>query len=155
MGPPRRCLWVFGQRTERRNGFADLLIGLVVVVLLSLREGRLRSLGMLALLSVLAESRVNTVAKYSSISTRKLPKAPSVLTRDKNIIALSDHGDFHKMVKRYITVHAGCFCPGMMNNPRTIKSLIISKKIVRRQRCKVRSYKFQRELRSTEEHNDW
>uniref|UniRef100_A0A0D9WRD2 Ent-kaurene oxidase n=1 Tax=Leersia perrieri TaxID=77586 RepID=A0A0D9WRD2_9ORYZ len=42
------------------------------------------------------------VAKYSSISTRKLPTAISVLSHDKSIIALSDYGDFHKMSKRYI-----------------------------------------------------
>ncbi|EMS53032.1 Ent-kaurene oxidase, chloroplastic [Triticum urartu] len=42
------------------------------------------------------------VAKYSSISTRKLPKALSVLTRDKTMVATSDYGDFHKMVKRLV-----------------------------------------------------
>ncbi|KQK17913.1 ent-kaurene oxidase-like 3 isoform X2 [Brachypodium distachyon] len=42
------------------------------------------------------------VAKYSSISTRKLPKALSVLTRDKTMVATSDYGDFHKKTKRYV-----------------------------------------------------
>ena len=42
------------------------------------------------------------IAKFSSISTRKLSKALSVLTRDKTMVATSDYGDFHKMVKRYI-----------------------------------------------------
>jgi ent-kaurene oxidase len=42
------------------------------------------------------------VAKYSSISTRKLPKALSVLTRDKKMVAVSDYNDFHKMVKRLV-----------------------------------------------------
>uniref|UniRef100_A0A0D9WRC8 Ent-kaurene oxidase n=1 Tax=Leersia perrieri TaxID=77586 RepID=A0A0D9WRC8_9ORYZ len=39
------------------------------------------------------------IAKFSSISTRKLPKAISVLTR-KSMVALSDYGDFHKTMKR-------------------------------------------------------
>jgi ent-kaurene oxidase len=42
------------------------------------------------------------IAKFSSISTRKLSKALSVLTRDKTMVATSDYGDFHKMVKRYV-----------------------------------------------------
>ncbi|KAG2606733.1 ent-kaurene oxidase 2-like [Panicum virgatum] len=42
------------------------------------------------------------IAKFSSISTRKLSKALSVLTHDKTMVATSDYGDFHKMVKRYI-----------------------------------------------------
>ena len=36
------------------------------------------------------------VAKFSSISTRKLSRALSVLTRDKTMVATSDYGDFHK-----------------------------------------------------------
>ncbi|XP_034589688.1 ent-kaurene oxidase 2 [Setaria viridis] len=44
------------------------------------------------------------VAKFSSISTRKLSNALSVLTCDKKIVATSDYGDFHKMVKRYVMV---------------------------------------------------
>ncbi|CAD6336510.1 unnamed protein product [Miscanthus lutarioriparius] len=39
------------------------------------------------------------VAKYSSISTRKLSKAISVLSRGKKMVAMSDEGEFHKMVK--------------------------------------------------------
>ncbi|TKW22741.1 hypothetical protein SEVIR_4G247700v4 [Setaria viridis] len=42
------------------------------------------------------------VAKFQSISTRKLPAAISVLSRDKKMVATSDHGDFHKIAKRYI-----------------------------------------------------
>nr|AAT81230.1 ent-kaurene oxidase [Oryza sativa Japonica Group] len=42
------------------------------------------------------------VAKFSSISTRKLSKALTVLTRDKSMVATSDYCDFHKMVKRYV-----------------------------------------------------
>nr|AYV88887.1 cytochrome P450 oxidase CYP701A56 [Polygala tenuifolia] len=42
------------------------------------------------------------VTRYSSISTRKLSKALSILSQDKNMVAMSDHNDFHKMVKRYI-----------------------------------------------------
>ncbi|XP_066371191.1 ent-kaurene oxidase 2-like [Miscanthus floridulus] len=42
------------------------------------------------------------IAKFSSISTRKLSKALSVLTHDKTMVATSDYSDFHKMVKRYV-----------------------------------------------------
>nr|AAT91065.1 ent-kaurene oxidase KO4 [Oryza sativa Japonica Group] len=42
------------------------------------------------------------VAKFSSISTRKLSKALTVLSHDKSMVATSDSGDFHKMGKRYI-----------------------------------------------------
>ncbi|KAF0904465.1 hypothetical protein E2562_034744 [Oryza meyeriana var. granulata] len=41
------------------------------------------------------------VEKFSSISTRKLPTAMSVLTRN-NMIAISDYGDFHRYSKRNI-----------------------------------------------------
>ncbi|GLJ25821.1 hypothetical protein SUGI_0494470 [Cryptomeria japonica] len=42
------------------------------------------------------------VTKYSSISTRKLPKALEILTREKCMIAMSDYGDFHRMVKKMV-----------------------------------------------------
>ncbi|KAK3133967.1 hypothetical protein QOZ80_6AG0543370 [Eleusine coracana subsp. coracana] len=42
------------------------------------------------------------IAKFPSISTRKLSKALSVLTQEKTMVATSDYGDFHKMVKRYV-----------------------------------------------------
>nr|CAB3503122.1 unnamed protein product [Digitaria exilis] len=42
------------------------------------------------------------IAKFSSISTRKLSKALSILTHDKTMVATSDYGDFHKMVKRFV-----------------------------------------------------
>lgn len=42
------------------------------------------------------------VTRFSSISTRKLSKALTMLTSNKNMVAMSDYGDFHKMVKRYI-----------------------------------------------------
>lgn len=42
------------------------------------------------------------MTRYSSISTRKLSKALEVLTDNKSMVATSDYGDFHKMVKRYI-----------------------------------------------------
>jgi ent-kaurene oxidase len=42
------------------------------------------------------------VTRYSSISTRKLSKALEVLTDNKSMVATSDYGDFHKMVKRYL-----------------------------------------------------
>ncbi|KAM0916902.1 hypothetical protein ACQ4PT_009911 [Festuca glaucescens] len=42
------------------------------------------------------------VAKFTSISTRKLAKAFSVLSRDKTMIATSDYGEFHTKAKRFI-----------------------------------------------------
>ncbi|GFP92993.1 ent-kaurene oxidase chloroplastic, partial [Phtheirospermum japonicum] len=42
------------------------------------------------------------VTRFSSISTRKLSNAIKILTFDKNIIALTDYGEFHKTVKRHI-----------------------------------------------------
>lgn len=42
------------------------------------------------------------VAKYSSISNRKLSKALILLTSNKRMVAMSDYGEFHKMVKRYV-----------------------------------------------------
>lgn len=42
------------------------------------------------------------VTRFSSISTRKLSNALTMLTFDKCMVATSDYNDFHKMVKRYI-----------------------------------------------------
>ncbi|WCJ35350.1 GA requiring 3 [Euphorbia peplus] len=42
------------------------------------------------------------VTRYASISTRKLPKALTVLTQDKCMVATSDYNDFHKLIKRYV-----------------------------------------------------
>lgn len=42
------------------------------------------------------------VTRFSSISTRKLSRALELLTSNKNMVAMSDYGDFHKMVKRFI-----------------------------------------------------
>ncbi|CAA0840663.1 Ent-kaurene oxidase- chloroplastic [Striga hermonthica] len=42
------------------------------------------------------------VTRFSSISTRKLSNAIKILTCDKNIIALTDYGEHHKMVKKNI-----------------------------------------------------
>jgi ent-kaurene oxidase len=49
------------------------------------------------------------IDKYSSISTRKLTNAFSVISRDKLMVATSDYGEFHKMVKRFAM--AGVFGP--------------------------------------------
>ncbi|PIN16084.1 Cytochrome P450 CYP2 subfamily [Handroanthus impetiginosus] len=40
------------------------------------------------------------VAKYSSISTRKLSNALKILTSDKSIVAVSDYNEFYKAAKR-------------------------------------------------------
>ena len=42
------------------------------------------------------------MTRYSSISSRKLSKALTILTADKCMVAMSDYNDFHKLVKRYI-----------------------------------------------------
>ncbi|KAK4490353.1 hypothetical protein RD792_001029, partial [Penstemon davidsonii] len=42
------------------------------------------------------------VTRFSSISTRKLSNAIKILTHDKNIVAMSDYGEFHKTTKRHI-----------------------------------------------------
>ncbi|RWV88768.1 hypothetical protein BHE74_00051448 [Ensete ventricosum] len=42
------------------------------------------------------------VTKFSSISTRKLSRALMLLTSNKSMVAMSDYGDFHRMVKRYV-----------------------------------------------------
>ncbi|EOA20447.1 hypothetical protein CARUB_v10000758mg [Capsella rubella] len=42
------------------------------------------------------------VTRFSSISTRKLSNALTVLTCDKSMVATSDYDDFHKLVKRCI-----------------------------------------------------
>ena len=42
------------------------------------------------------------VDKYSSISTRKLTKAFSVISRDKMMVSMSDYGDFHVKTKRFV-----------------------------------------------------
>uniref|UniRef100_A0A0E0AB39 Ent-kaurene oxidase n=1 Tax=Oryza glumipatula TaxID=40148 RepID=A0A0E0AB39_9ORYZ len=41
------------------------------------------------------------IEKFSSISTKKLPKALSVISR-KNMVSISDYGDFYKKAKRNI-----------------------------------------------------
>ncbi|KAG1330162.1 Ent-kaurene oxidase, chloroplastic [Cocos nucifera] len=42
------------------------------------------------------------VTRFSSISTRKLSNALTLLTSNKSMVATCDYGEFHKMVKRYI-----------------------------------------------------
>jgi ent-kaurene oxidase len=42
------------------------------------------------------------VTRYSSMSTRKLSNALTVLTQNKCMVAISDYGHFHKMIKRYL-----------------------------------------------------
>ncbi|KAM0931666.1 hypothetical protein ACQ4PT_000172 [Festuca glaucescens] len=42
------------------------------------------------------------VAKFSSISNRKLPQAFSRLSHDKMILAVCDNGDYYKMVKHFV-----------------------------------------------------
>ncbi|KAL0910079.1 hypothetical protein M5K25_021014 [Dendrobium thyrsiflorum] len=42
------------------------------------------------------------VTKFSSISTRKLSNALTTLTCNKALVAMSDYGEYHKTVKRYV-----------------------------------------------------
>lgn len=42
------------------------------------------------------------VARYNSISTRKLSNALKILTSDKSIVAMSDYNDFYKEAKRHL-----------------------------------------------------
>ncbi|XP_047326876.1 ent-kaurene oxidase-like [Impatiens glandulifera] len=42
------------------------------------------------------------VTRFSSISTRKLSKALTILTSDKCMVATSDYNEFHKIVKRHV-----------------------------------------------------
>jgi ent-kaurene oxidase len=42
------------------------------------------------------------VTRYSSISTRKLPKALKILTSDKCMVSISDYNEFHKTTKRHM-----------------------------------------------------
>ncbi|CAI0424077.1 unnamed protein product [Linum tenue] len=42
------------------------------------------------------------VTKFSTMTTRKLPKSLSVLSMDKTMVALADYDDYHKMVKRHL-----------------------------------------------------
>lgn len=45
------------------------------------------------------------VSRFSSISTRKLSNALTILTNDKYMVATSDYNEFHKTVKRYIVTY--------------------------------------------------
>jgi len=42
------------------------------------------------------------VTRFSSISTRKLSNALTILTSDKRMVATSDYNEFHKTVKKHI-----------------------------------------------------
>ncbi|XP_025646306.1 ent-kaurene oxidase [Arachis hypogaea] len=42
------------------------------------------------------------ITRYSSISSRKLSNALTILTSNKCMVAISDYNDFHKMVKKLI-----------------------------------------------------
>jgi len=42
------------------------------------------------------------VTKYESISQRQMPLALRVLTRDKTMVAMSDYGDEHRMLKKML-----------------------------------------------------
>jgi ent-kaurene oxidase len=45
------------------------------------------------------------ITKYEAISSRKMPLALQILTRDKTMVAMSDYGDEHRMLKKLAVVH--------------------------------------------------
>jgi hypothetical protein len=45
------------------------------------------------------------ITKYEAISSRKLPLALQILSRDKTMLALSDYGDEHRMLKKLAVGH--------------------------------------------------
>lgn len=45
------------------------------------------------------------VTKYSSISSRKMSKALDILTNSKCMVAMSDYGDEHRMLKKLVVNH--------------------------------------------------
>ncbi|KAH0453142.1 hypothetical protein IEQ34_017466 [Dendrobium chrysotoxum] len=49
-----------------------------------------------------ASSMIALVTKFSSISMRKLSNALTTLTCNKALVAMSDYGEYHKTVKRYV-----------------------------------------------------
>lgn len=46
-----------------------------------------------------------TITKYSSISTRKMSKALSILTAQKTMVAMSDYGEEHRMLKKLVVTN--------------------------------------------------
>jgi len=58
------------------------------------------------------------VTRFSSISTRKLSNALTVLTCDKSMVATSDYDDFHKLVKR-------CLLNGLLGANSQVNSLFV------------------------------
>lgn len=45
------------------------------------------------------------ITKYEAISSRKMPLALQILTRDKTMVAMSDYGDEHRMLKKLAVGH--------------------------------------------------
>ncbi len=45
------------------------------------------------------------ITKYEAISSRKMPLALQILTRDKTMVAMSDYGDEHRMLKKLAMGH--------------------------------------------------
>jgi ent-kaurene oxidase len=45
------------------------------------------------------------ITKYEAISSRKMPLAMQILTRDKTMVATSDYGDEHRMLKKLAVGH--------------------------------------------------
>lgn len=45
------------------------------------------------------------VTKFASISSRKMPFALRTLTRDKTMVAMSDYGAEHRMLKKILTAN--------------------------------------------------
>jgi hypothetical protein len=58
------------------------------------------------LLSVFRFSFVQAmITKFETISSRKLPLAMQIISRDKNLISLSDYGNQYRMLKKLLVNH--------------------------------------------------
>jgi ent-kaurene oxidase len=45
------------------------------------------------------------ITKYEAISSRKMPLAFQILTRDKTMVSMSDYGDEYHMLKKLAVGH--------------------------------------------------
>ncbi|XP_057830360.2 ent-kaurene oxidase 2 isoform X2 [Cryptomeria japonica] len=69
------------------------------------------------------------VTKYMSISSRKLPRALQILTRDKTMVAMSDYGDEHRLLKQVMVadlLSSACQMHNRFRREEMIESLIQS-----------------------------
>lgn len=65
------------------------------------------------------------VTRYSSISTRKLSNALTMLTSNKSMVATSDYNEFHKVSKRQLL--ASTLGPAAQKRHRIHREIMIDK----------------------------